>query len=440
MPHRTLADFLEELDHAGDLRRVAEKVAPGEKMAEIVAESARSGGSALLFGNVEGHDLPVLANALATDGRICRALGVAALEEAAEQIARLLDVSSPAGWFERFKGGSQPAALGTIAPREVKSAACQQIVRLGGDIHLDELPMLRTSDATSPRAIYSATVLSADPDSHLPIAGQFDLRPLDATRIAIGWASYDEHARLLGEYGERGRKMPAAAVIGGDPSFLLAAVAPIPPNADLCAAAGLLRGKPLDVVACRGVDLQVPAEAEIVLEGFLDPVGSGAVASPVLQVTALTHRANPIFAATFPNSLLQKGGPSHEFCTMARAMHRVFRPLVRLAMPELVDFDLPAFGGARHWATVSIRKTYAGQGHRAAHAAWGLRPLQFAKMLVVVDADVDVHDTESVLAAIAANVNPGRDVFCEQGPADPFDPAAPTDGLAHRMAIDATRK
>ena len=125
---------------------------------------------------------------------------------------------------------------------------------------------------------------------------------------------------------------------------------------------------------------------------------------------------------------------------MARAMHRVFRPLVRLAMPELVDFDLPAFGGARHWAAVSIRKTYAGQGHRAAHAAWGLRPLRVAKMLVVVDADVDVRDTESVLAAIAANVNPDGDVFFEDGPADPLDPAVATAGLARRMAIDATRK
>ena len=125
---------------------------------------------------------------------------------------------------------------------------------------------------------------------------------------------------------------------------------------------------------------------------------------------------------------------------MARAMHRVFRPLVRLAMPELVDFDLPTFGGARHWAVVSIRKTYAGQGHRAAHAAWGLRPVRFAKMLVVVDADVDVRNTESVLAAIAANVNPDGDVFFEDGPADPLDPAVATVGLARRMAIDATRK
>ena len=306
MPHRTLADFLEELDHAGDLSRVAEDVAPGEKMAEIVGQSATAGGPALLFGNVEGHDLPILANALATDARICRALGVASLDEAAEQIARLFDVSSPAGWFERLKGGSQPAALSSIAPREVKSAACQQIVRLGGDIHLDELPMLQTSDVTPTRTIYSATVLSADPDSHLPIAGQFDLRPLDATRLAVGWAAYDEHARLLREYGERGRKMPAAVVIGGDPSFLLAAVAPIPPNADLCAAAGLLRGKPMDVVTCRGIDLQVPAEAEIVLEGFLDPTAEPAIPSPVLQVTALTHRANPIFAATFPNDLQKK--------------------------------------------------------------------------------------------------------------------------------------
>ena len=243
--------------------------------------------------------------------------------------------------------------------------------------------------------------------------------------------------------------MPLAVVIGGDPAFLLAAAAPLPAGSDVCAVAGLLREKPLDVVACRSVDLTVPAEAEIVLEGFCDPSQPPVMAgpfcgptghctlprpAPVMQVTALTHRANPIYAAMVP------GRPPHEAVTVARAMQRVFLPLVRLAMPELVDYDLPEFAAARHWAAVSIRKTYAGQGRRAAHAAWGLRPLMFAKMLVVVDEDVDVRDHQQCLAAVAANFRPGRDIVIEQGPADPFDPAAPAGALGQKMAIDATRK
>jgi len=210
-----------------------------------------------------------------------------------------------------------------------------------------------------------------------------------------------------------------------------------------------LRGKPLDVVACRGVDLMAPAETEIVLEGFVDPseppVTAGPlcgptghatppVAAPVMHVTAMTQRANPIYTVMIP------GKPPHEAITVARAMQRVFLPLARLAMPELVDYDMPEFAAARHWASVSIRKTYAGQGRRAAHAAWGLRPMTFAKTLVVVDDDVDVRDQQAVLAAVSANMNPARDIVIDQGPADPFDPAASVGALGQRMAIDATRK
>ncbi len=155
---------------------------------------------------------------------------------------------------------------------------------------------------------------------------------------------------------------------------------------------------------------------------------------PVMQVTTVTHRANPIYAVMVP------GRPPHEACTATRAMQRVFRPLARLAMPELVDYDLPEFAAARLWAAVSIRKTYPGQGRRAAHAAWNLPATTFAKVLIVVDEDVDVHDHQQVLAAVAAHVRPGRDMLVEQGPADPFDPAAPAGALGQKMAFDATRK
>ncbi len=482
MPYRCLSDFLEDLGHAGELSRVEEEVDPALEVAEITARSAESGGVALLFGAVKGHGLPVATNLLATEGRICRALGVASLAEISERLARLLDVSAPEGWFERIKTGAKPTALGGVLPRKVRAAACQQIVRLGSDIDLGELPLLQintlarsaseglepnrsqthppdpslalrasvaeNTNLTAP-VISSAVVFSAEPDSHRPVCGRFDLQRIDRSRLAVCWAAYDEHARLLDEYRARGRKMPVAVVIGGDPAFQLAAAAPLTEDADVCALAGLLREKAIDVVACRGVDLEVPAEAEIVIEGFVDPaeppVTAGPMCAPLghctrprlaqaMQVTAVTHRANPIFATFVP------GRPPHEFCTVARSMQRVFLPLIRLSMPELVDFDLPEFAAARHWAAVSIRKTYPGQGRRAAHAAWGLRSMMFAKTLVVVDAEVDVRDRDQVLAAIVANFRPGQDVVTEQGPADPFDPTSPIGELSERMALDATRK
>jgi 4-hydroxy-3-polyprenylbenzoate decarboxylase len=452
MPYRCLAEFLEELSHLGEICRVENDLDPVGELADYSVGANLADKNALLFVGVRGHDLPVLANLFAAESRICRALGVSAIGEMTDRIARLLDDSAPEGWFERFKGGTQRAAVASVAPREVKSAACQQIVRLGNDVDLAKLPLLSCGASVPPalpRAINGAVVFSAEPDTHRPVAARFDLQQLDATRLAVCWAAHDDHARLLAEYRARNQKMPLAVVIGGDPAFLLAASAPLPPGSDLCAVAGLLRQKSLDVVACRSVDLAVPAEAEIVLEGHVDPAeppvtagplcgptghATAAFTAPVLHVAAITHRANPIYVAMIP------GRPPHEAITVARAMQRAFLPLTRLAMPELIDYDMPAFAAARHWAALSIRKTYAGQARRAAHAAWGLRPLMFAKMLVVVDDDIDVRDQQAVLSAVASNMNPGRDVLIDQGPLDPFDPAATAGALGQRMAIDATRK
>lgn len=448
MPYRNLTDFLEELGQSGEITRIEAPTAPVLQLAEIVARHPTSGDPAYLFSAVLGHDMPVLANLLATEPRICRALGIASLEEAVERVSRLLETSTPESWFERLKCGSHSDAVSSVSPRKVKAAAVQQIVRLGSDIDLNELPLLQVVEGEAGPAITSAVVLTAEPDSHRSVFGRFDLQRLDHSRLAVCWSDQDEHARLLGEYRARTQKMPLAVVLGGDPAFMLAASAPLPPNTDVCAVAGLLRGKPLDIVACRGVDLNVPAEAEIILEGHVDPAQPPVTAGPlcgltghltrprpvpVMQVTALTHRANPVYAAMVP------GRPPHEACVMARAMQRVFLPLARLAMPELVNYDLPEFGAARHWAAVSIRKSYAGQSRRAIHAAWNLPALQFAKVLVMVDADVDVSDQRQVSAAITAHMRPGRDIVVEQGPADPFDPVA-SGSLGEKMAIDATRK
>ena len=408
----------------------------------MVGRTAKAGGPALLFGAVKGHDLPVLGNLLATEGRICRALGVASLDEVAQRIGRLLDTTGPGGWVERLKGGSQPAGLGSV------DAAKSQVGRLPADRPAGKRYQPGGTAAAAScrgrngRAISAATVFSAEPDSHRPTAGRFDIERLDRTRLAVCWSAYDEHARLLGEYRARSQKMPLAGVIGSDPAFLLAAAAPLPPGSDVCAVAGLLRenarcgrlprrrfGRARRSGNRVGRILRSVAAAS---DGWSDVRADGVLYIPrsavVMQVTAVTHRANPIFRVMAP------GRPPHEACTVDRAMQQVFLPLAG-AMPELIDYDLPEFAAARHWAAVSIRKSYASQGRRAAHAAWGLRPMMFAKVLVVVDGDVNVHDQQEVLAAVAANVRPGSDVLIEQGPPDPFDPAAPSGALGRRWQL-----
>jgi len=449
MSYRCLADFLEELGHAGELVRVEAEVDPLLETAEIVGRQAQTGGPAVLFGAVKGHDMPVLANLLGTEGRICRSLGVPSLAAVAERIAALAQPAEPEGWFERLKTAPHVAALSSVLPRRVKSGACQQIVRLGQDVDLGVLPLLQTAPGEAGRAITAGILLCAEPDAHRQIAARYDLQLLAPDRLAACWAAHDEPAGLLAEYGRRNQPMPLAVFLGGDPALLLAAAAPLPPLADVCALAGLLRQKPLEMVPCRSVDLVVPADAEIVIEGFVDPAEPPQTAGPlftpnglygrarpvpVMHVTAITHRANPIF----PAMVFRR--PPHEACVIERAVARIFLPLVRLAIPELVDYDLPMFGAARHWATISIQKTYAGQARRVANAAWGLRQLMFAKVLVIVDAEVDVQDMQQVLAVMALNVNPGRDVVIEAGPPDPLDPATPPGILGQRMAIDATRK
>jgi 4-hydroxy-3-polyprenylbenzoate decarboxylase len=449
MSYRRLADFLEELGHAGELVRIEAEIDPHLEAAEITRRVAQSGGPALLFGVAAGHEIPLLTNLLGTESRVCRALGVGSLGHLQERIAAMADPAAPEGWFEKLKTAPYASALANLPPRRVKAGACQQIVRLGRDVDLGELPAVQSAPDEGGRGITAAAVLSVGGDSGRPVAGRFDLQVLGPDRLAACWAAHDEHARLLRQYGRRDQKMPVAVVLGGDPAVLLAAASPTATGVDAWALAGLFREKPIDVVRCRTVELEVPAEAEFVIEGHVDPseppteagplcTPSGhygpARKAPAIHVTAMTHRANPVFPAMIP------GRPPHEACVVRRALAGVFLPLVKLAIPELVDFDLPMFAAARHWATLSIEKTYAGQARRVAQMAWGLPQLMYAKLLVVVDEEVDVRDPGQVLSAITANVRPGRDVFCVQGPPDPLDIATPAGELGQMMAIDATAK
>jgi 4-hydroxy-3-polyprenylbenzoate decarboxylase len=435
MSYRCLAEFFEQLGRADELVRVEAAVDAELEVARIAHRVAQSGGPALLFGAVNGHELPLVVNLLATESRT--------------QIEELLERADPESWFEKVKPAPSASRLRGAAPRTLRTGESQQVVRLGGDVDLHELPVGRSFPWESHPAITAGQAFTASAGTGAPHVGRYDFRVLDRDRLAVGWHAHDEPARLLEEYRAKGQPMPLAVVLGGDPVGLLAAEAPLPPGADVSAVAGLLRGKPCELVKGRTIDLAVPADAEIVIEGFVDPaeppgeVGRVVTPSghcrlsppaPLMRVTALTHRANPVLPAMIP------GRPPTEATVIRRALHYIFLPLARLAIPELVDYDLPSYGAARHAVVMSFRKTYAGQARTVAHAVWGFRRLMFARLLVLVDEEVDVRNPEAVWAAVSEHVDPGADVLFQDGPPDPLDAVARPDVLGRRMALDATQK
>ncbi len=446
MAYRCLADFLEDLGHAGELARVETEVDSRLELAEITRRIADADGPALLFGKVQGHEIPIVSHLLGSQQRICRALGIGQLSVLSERIERLVDPATPEGWFEKLKTAPHVAALSQVPPRSVRSGACQQVVRLGDDVDLTALPLPLVSEVEQSPTLTAAVLATVDPDTHRAVSGRYDLKRIDSGRVALGWAAHDEPARLLGEYRRHGEKMPVAVVFGGDPAVLLAAMAALGPQADALTLAGLLREKPLDLVACRSVDLSVAADAEIVIEGYVDPVEplvetagwptpSGYVASPrlvpVMHATAVTHRANPVLPVMIPG---KEGG------VIARSLARALLPLWRQTVPELVDFDLPMLGAARHLAVISIRKRYAGQAQRVAQAMLSLWRFWAVKWLIVVDESVAVDDLAQVMAAVSTQTAVDRDLMNYPGPADPWDIAAEPCQLGQRLVIDATAK
>ncbi len=449
MAFRRLADFLEQLERAGELARIEAEVLPGLEAAQIVRRTAANSGRALLFGSVRGSSCPLLAGLLGTEARVRRALAVESLDEVAARLEGLLDPQQPTGWFERLKTPPYIAAMEALSPRTVRAGPCQQVVRLGGDVDLARLPAL-THATTEPRpSLTGALLFTTEPSTGRLVTGRYSLEVVDRARLAVCLADHDEHARLLHEYARRRQPMPVAAVLGGDPLLSLAASAPTAAGSDVCRLAALLREKPIDLVSCRSVELQVPAEAEIVLEGHIDPseppVEAGpwatsagfcrpAARAPVMHVTAMTERANPVVQAVVP------GPPPNEESVMRRAMARLLLPVAKLSLPGMVDYDLPPEGASRHLAVVAVEKSHAGQAHSTAHAAWGGCWLQFARLLVVVDAEVDVRDPAAVRRAVAAHFDPACDLIAADGPPDPTDPPAALGRLARRIALDATRK
>jgi len=449
MAYRCLAEFLDHLAQRGALLRIDTEAQAVLEVAEVTRRVASQGGPALLWRAVLPSGMPVVTNLLGTPERLCAALDAESLAVSAQRIAELVDRKQPDGWLGRLGGTSTAGVFGRLAPRRVRAGPVQQVVRLESDVDLEELPALTMGPEEGGRWFTGGALTTVHPDSGELSGGVFPLQLLGSRTLAAVLVPTSRVASVLYEYQRRGQKMPVAVVFGGEPVLRLAAEAESIIGADPWTLAGLLREKPVEVVPARRVSFSVPAEAEVVLEGWIDPneplVPAGPFVTPtghygpvvsgsVVHVEAITHRANPVLPATVA------GPPPGEWSTIRRALMQVFLPVLRWAVPGLSDCEFPEFGAGRHWAIVSVHKTLPGQARRVIHALWALPAFDPVKVLVVVDEWVDVHQTEAVLGAIAACAMPGRDVIVDSGPFDPFDPAQTADQPTRRMAIDATAR
>ncbi len=450
MTYKNLGEFIKTLEQRNDLVRITAQVDAELEITAIADRVMKSpgGGKALLFEKVKGSELPVLINALGSRRRMCDALGVDDFAEIAGRLEELLTPSIPTSFMEKLKKLPTLAQLAGFAPRRVKNGDSQQIVYEGVEATLDRLPILKCWPEDGGRYITMGQVFTRDLQTGGRNVGMYRLQQLDSFTCAAHWQIHHDGARHCEGYRQAGRKMPLAVVLGGDPALAYAASAPLPPDMDEMFFAGFLRKQPVELVPAISIDMEVPADAEIVIEGYADPADlvkegpfgdhTGYYSMPELYprftVTALTMRRSAIYPATIV------GIPPMEDYYMGLATERIFLPAIRTWLPEVIDLHLPAFGVFHNFCLVRIRKAYPFHARKVMHALWGMGQLMFSKFIIVVDEDVDVQNVEEVMFQVGSNVDPRRDCCVVDGPVDALDHAAPFLCAGSKMGIDATRK
>ncbi|MGB8259643.1 MAG: UbiD family decarboxylase [Terracidiphilus sp.] len=510
MAYDDLRDWIKALEKAGELKRIREEVSPELEITEITDRVSKigakpaagktrgdyaPGGPALLFENVKGHPgHQVLINQFGSERRMAMAVGAERLDEVAERIQGLLQMKPPEGFLDKLKMLPQLGALTSAFPKTVsaKDAACKEVILREG-FDLNAFPILKCWPHDGGRFITLPCVHTRDPKTGRRNIGMYRMQVYDGQTTGMHWQRQKvaaEHYRnalraraaqhstenplaasvaamaesaggaaaipdgpigglpqvALGNL--KGSRLEVAVAIGTDPATTFSAIVPAPPEVEEFLVAGFLRGKPLEIVQCETVDLQVPAQAEIVLEGYVElgelraegPFGDHTGfytledEYPVFHLTAITHRRNPIYAATIV------GKPPMEDAWLAKAVERIFLPAMRMQIPEIVDINLPAEGVAHNLMLVSIRKSYPGQARKVMNAIWSLGQAMFTKCIVVVDEDCDVQDVGEVVLRVANNIDPERDIQFTLGPIDTLDHASRLPNYGSKMGIDATRK
>ena len=442
-----LRDLIAHLERRRQLRRISVPVSRDLEITEIVDRVSKTRGEgnvALLFERVEGFDVPVLVNAFGSEERMALALGVERLDQLGERIAKLLDLKLPGSFLDKLKKLGTLLDVAKAAPRRVGGAPCQEVVETTSP-SLAGLPALTCWPGDGGRYITLPAVFTRDPATGARNVGMYRLQIFDERTLGMHWQLHKGGAEHEHKATTR---MPVAIALGGDPALIYAASAPLPPGIDEVVFAGWLRGSGIEMVPCRTIDLEVPAQAEIVLEGYVDPAErrregpfgdhtgyySLAREYPVFHLTALTRRARPIYPTTIV------GRPPQEDYWLGKATERIFLPVMKLMLPEIVDINMPAEGVFHNLVIVSIRKRYPGQARKVMTALWGMGLMMLAKTIVVVSEHVNVHDLSEVAWRATGNIDPKRDLMLLEGPMDDLDHAAVRHRYGGKLGIDATEK
>lgn len=467
MAYRDLRDFIHALEKRGLLTRIGAEVDPLLEITEITDRVCKStgGGEALFFERVKGSSFPVVTNLFGSFERMCLALEVDRLDQVGTRIEDLLNQAPPKGLVEKLALLPKLMELSKYFPKRVNRAPCQEVVE-SDDPDLGKFPILKCwpsdgqpksetahpgPDATATnegRFITLPMVFTKDPENGRPNCGMYRIHIYDKRTTGMHWHIHKDGARHYDKYAKMGLRMPAAIAVGSDPAVIYASSAPLPESVDEMLFAGFLRKSPVEMVKCMTSDLEVPANSELVIEGYLDPgetrtegpfgdhtgFYSPAEPYPVFHATCVTHRRDMIYPATIV------GKPPMEDCYMGKATERIFLPLIRLDFPEIRDMNLPMEGVFHNFAIISIRKSYPGHAKKIIHGLWGKGQMMFAKLLIVVDEDVDVQDLSYTAWRVLNNVDWKRDTVFADGPLDALDHAANWPRYGSKMGIDATRK
>ncbi|MCE5323344.1 menaquinone biosynthesis decarboxylase [bacterium] len=448
MAYIDLRDYIKRLEKCGELVRIKHKVSPKLEITEIADRTVKSGGPALLFENVEGSDLPVLINHYGSMRRMAMALGVESLDDIGDEIVNLIQTDAPGGLIDKVMMLPKLAKLSSAFPKTVNKAPCQEVVRTGEDASLAFMPILTCWPGDGGPFITLPMVFTKDLDTGKRNVGMYRMHVYDDKTTGMHWHIHKVGAKHFAKYEKRGERMPVAVALGGDPAITYAATAPVPEDFDEMIFAGFLRKSPVEMVQCKTIDMQVPAHSEIVLEGYVEPgkrriegpfgdhtgYYSPADEYPVFHLTCITHRKNPIYPATIV------GKPPMEDCFIGKATERIFLPLIKTQIPEIVDMNLPVEGIFHNIALVSISKRYPLQARKVVNALWGLGQMALTKIVIVFDENVDVQDISEAIWRLGSNIDPQRDVFFTEGPVDVLDHAAPQALFGSKMGIDATKK
>jgi 4-hydroxy-3-polyprenylbenzoate decarboxylase len=463
MAYDNLQDFLKALEGAGELRRVraevdpvlevaeiADRVSKGEGKSEVGSQKSEVRNQALLFERVAGSALPLAINTFGSYERMHMALGCESFDQLAEKIGELTKPEVPSGVWNKIKKGMDFLKIGGYMPKVRGSgggALCQEVV-LTDAADLTALPVIQCWPEDGGKYITFGQIVTKHPETNARNLGMYRVQVFGPKMTAMHWHPHHDGARHFRAWAKLGKPCPLAITLGGESVLPYSATAPLPPGIDEHMFAGFLQGKGLDLVPCRTIPLEVSANAEIVIEGYVDPkqtilegpfgdhTGFYSLAGqfPVFRVTAITHRKNPVYPTTIV------GKPPQEDFYLGKATERLFLPLLKIIVPDILDYDLPMFGVFHSCAFVKIRKEYPYHARKVMSAIWGAGQMAWTKMIVVVDEEVDVHSVEDVMFHVAGNVDPKRDIMMVDGPLDILDHAAPYEGAGSKMGIDATRK